>query len=183
MKGFCIAHLRRRRGFYARHGHAYRPVHAAGPGGCACRLSRLDCACPGAALPGRFSWFRQPASWQAIAIVTGILAAACILSYIARHDRTSPTVPVVIVVGLTATSFVLAFSSYWICNDKNHPTFFTTLAWTASLIKGGVDDRSLGQRRVSFATAGRARGRPPDDPGRVLRQRRRSCRCDIPHTV
>ena len=97
---------------------------------------------PGAALPG----FRPPASWPAIALVTGILAAACILSYIARHDRTSPTVPVVIVVGLTATSFILAFSSYWICNDNEHPTFFTTLAWTASLIKGGVDDRSLGQK-------------------------------------
>ena len=94
---------------------------------------------PGAALPG----FRPPASWRAIALVTGILAAACILSYIARRDRTSPTVPVVIVVGLTATSFILAFSSYWICNDNEHPTFFTTLAWTASLIKGGVDDRSL----------------------------------------
>ena len=71
-----------------------------------------------------------------------------------RRDRTSATVPVVIVVGLTATSFVLAFSSYWSCNDKKHPTFFTTLAWTASLIKGGVDDRSLGGK------------------GRVLRHRR-----------
>ena len=138
---------------------------------------------PSAALPGRFSWFGRPASWQTIAIVSGILALLCILSYLSRRDRTSPTVPVVIVVGLTATSFVLGFSSYWSCNDKKHPTFFTTLAWTASLIKGGVDDRSLDGRRVSVATAGRARGRPPDDPGRDLRQRRRSCRCDIPHTV
>ena len=40
----CIAHLRRRRGFYARHTDAYRPVHAAGHGGCAGRLSCLACA-------------------------------------------------------------------------------------------------------------------------------------------
>src|SRR5208337_4899916 len=83
----------------------------------------------------------RQASWQTIAIVTAILAVVCILSYISRRDRTSPTVPVVIVVGLTATSFVLGFSSYWSCNDKEHPTFFTPLMWTVSLIKG--DDRSL----------------------------------------
>ena len=97
-------------------------------------------------LVGYLVWLavrHQPASWQTITIVTGILAVVCILSYISRRDRTSPTVPVVIVVGLTATSFLLAFTSYWSCHDKGHPTFFTTLIWTASLIKGGVDDRSL----------------------------------------
>jgi hypothetical protein len=98
---------------------------------------------PSAAPSGRFSGFGRPPSWPAIAIVTGVLAAVCILSYISRGDRTSPTVPVVIVVGLTATSFILGFSSYWSCNDKQHPTFFTPLMWTVSLIKGGVDDRSL----------------------------------------
>ncbi|HTX98089.1 MAG TPA: hypothetical protein VME67_26620 [Mycobacterium sp.] len=98
---------------------------------------------PSAAPSGRLSSFGRPPSWPAIAIVTGVLSAVCILSYIARRDRTSPTVPVVIVVGLTATSFFLGFSSYWSCNDKQHPTFFTPLMWTLSLIKGGVDDRSL----------------------------------------
>jgi hypothetical protein len=103
---------------------------------------------PSAAPSGRFGGFGRPPSWPAIAIVTGILAAVCILGYISRRDRTSSTVPVVIVVGLTATSFILAFSSYWNCNDKEHPTFFTALAWTASLIKGSVDDRTLGPRGV-----------------------------------
>lgn len=98
---------------------------------------------PSAAPSGRLSGFGRPPSWPAIAIVIGVLAAVCICSYISRRDRTSPTVPVVIVVGLTATSVVLGFSSYWSCNDKQHPTFFTPLMWTVSLIKGGVDDRSL----------------------------------------
>jgi hypothetical protein len=98
---------------------------------------------PSAALAG----FGRQGSWQSIAIVTAILAVVCILGYISRRDRTSPTVPVVIVAGLTATSFVLGFSSYWSCNDKQHPTFFTPLMWTLYLmIKGGVDDRSLGGR-------------------------------------
>ena len=98
---------------------------------------------PSAALAG----FGRQGSWQTIAIVTAILAVVCILGYISRRDRTSPTVPVVIVAGLTATSFVLGFSSYWSCNDKQHPTFFTPLMWTLYLmIKGGVDDRSLGGR-------------------------------------
>ena len=98
---------------------------------------------PSLALHGRWSWFGRPASPATIAIVSGILALLCILSYLSRRDRASANVPVVIVVGLTATSIVLGFSSYWSCNDEKHPTFFTTLAWTASLIKGGVDDHSL----------------------------------------
>ena len=103
---------------------------------------------PSAKLPGRWSWFGDPASWPTIAIVSGVFAVLCILSYLSRRDRVSATVPVVIVVGLTATTIVLGFTSYWSCNDKQHPTFFTTLAWTASLVKGGVDDRSLWQTGV-----------------------------------
>ncbi len=99
---------------------------------------------PSTALAG----FGRQASWQSVAIVTAILAVVCVLSYISRRDRTSPTVPVVIVAGLTATSIVLGFSSYWSCNDKHHPTVFTSLLWAAAdLIKVNVDDRSL-QGRV-----------------------------------
>ena len=107
---------------------------------------------PSAKLPGWWNWFGRPASPPTIAIVSVVLALLCILSYLSRRDRTSPTVPVVIVVGLTGTSAVLAFSSYRSCHDEKHPTFFTTLAWTASLIKGGVDDRNLGQKQCPEIT-------------------------------
>ena len=48
-----------------------------------------------------------------------------------------------IVVGLTATSLVLGFSSYWRCINANNPTFIAPLLWTVSLVKGGLGDVSL----------------------------------------
>jgi hypothetical protein len=99
---------------------------------------------PTATPPGFMSWFGKAASWRTIAIVTVVLGLVCVLSYRARRNRASATVPVAIVIALTLTSFVLAFSSYWSCNNDKHPTFFTPLAWTALLLKGGVEDRALG---------------------------------------
>ena len=53
----------------------------------------------------------------------------------ARHNRTSATVPVAIVVGLFTVAFVLGFSSYWNCSGSANPTFFTPLQWTVSRSK------------------------------------------------
>ncbi|WP_156431426.1 hypothetical protein [Mycobacterium sp. GA-1199] len=39
--------------------------------------------------------------------------------------------------------FVLGLASYWYCSGPANPTFFTALQWTVSLIKGGLDEKSL----------------------------------------
>jgi hypothetical protein len=98
---------------------------------------------PTAGLPRPLNWFGQPASDPTIVVVFGVISLLCIVSYRSRRNPSSATVPVVIVVGLTATSFVLAFSSFLGCHDPDHPAVFTPLIWTASLLKGGVMDASL----------------------------------------
>ena len=98
---------------------------------------------PDSGPPEPFEWFGEPAEWRTIAIVSAVLGALCLVSYRARHNRTSATVPVVIVVGLFVIGFVLGFSSYWPCSGSANPTFFTPLQWTVSLIKGGVEDKAL----------------------------------------
>ncbi len=108
---------------------------------------------PSARPPGWLSWFGKPGQWGGVAVVVGLVALVSILTYRGRANRQSSTVPFVIIGGLTATSFVLAFSSYWSCNDDKHPTFFTPLAWTLALLKGGIEERSLG--------GGVCPGRPP----------------------
>ncbi len=98
---------------------------------------------PNAKLPGPLRWFGEPTNWPTIAIVVAVLGLVCLLSYRLRRRRDSATVPVAIVIGLTATSVVLGFSSFWSCDaDKKHTPFFAALVATASLVKGGVDDRS-----------------------------------------
>ncbi|ORB68783.1 hypothetical protein [Mycolicibacterium tusciae] len=93
--------------------------------------------------PEPFDWFGKPADWRTILIVTAVLALLCIVSYRVRQNRTSATVPVAIVVGLFAVGFVLGLGSYWNCSGAVNPTFFTALQWTVSLVKGGLDEKSL----------------------------------------
>ena len=86
-------------------------------------------------------WFGRPNDFWTIAIVTAVVALLCILGYRARRNRQTTTVPVWIVIGLVATSFVLGLASFWHCSDSRHPKLFTPLTWTAALLKGGVDDK------------------------------------------
>ena len=86
--------------------------------------------------PEPFDWFGKPADWRTILIVTAVLALLCIVSYRVRQNRTSATVPVAIVVGLSAVGFVLGLGSYWNCSGAVNPTFFTALQWAVSLVKG-----------------------------------------------
>jgi hypothetical protein len=79
-----------------------------------------------------------------VVLVTAVIALLCILTHQSRRNRSSAAVSVMIVVGLTATSLVLGFSSFWRCINADHPTFITPLLWTASLVKGGVGDVSMG---------------------------------------
>ena len=99
---------------------------------------------PTATLPRPFDWFGRPASAPTILVVFGVVALLCIVTYWSRRKRSSAAVPVAIVVGLTAIGFILSFSSFLKCHDHNHPPFFTPLIWTASLVKGGVADMSMG---------------------------------------
>jgi hypothetical protein len=93
--------------------------------------------------PGWFEWLGEGGDWVPVVLVTAVIALLCILTYRVRRNRSSVAVPVMIVVGLTATSFVLGFSSYWRCTNEDHPQFIAPLLWTISLIKGGIGDVNL----------------------------------------
>jgi hypothetical protein len=98
---------------------------------------------PRAKLPEPLGWFGEPGRWPTIAIVAGLIVIVGVMAYRSRRNRSSATVPVMVVIGLTLTGLVLGFTSYWACVDAEHPTFFSPLIWTAQLVKGGVGDMSL----------------------------------------
>ena len=85
-------------------------------------------------LPASLRWFGSPASPQTILIVVGLIIALCVLSY--RSVGSGSSVPVTIVLGLTAVNCMLSFASYWDCHDAEHPMFVTPLMWTLQVIKG-----------------------------------------------
>jgi hypothetical protein len=49
-----------------------------------------------------------------------------------------------LIAALVPMTAVLGLSSYWGCHDANHPAVFTPLMATASLVKGGTGDFSVG---------------------------------------
>jgi hypothetical protein len=89
-------------------------------------------------------WFGRPGSWPTIAIVVGLLTLVCAWSFRAHGGGAARGVPVAVIAGLSATSVVLGFSSYWACHDEKYPAFFTPLTWTANLVKGGVGEQTKG---------------------------------------
>src|ERR1700691_2738639 len=74
-------------------------------------------------------WLGDGGDQVPVVLVTAVIALLCILTYWLRRNRSSAAVPVMIVVGLTATSLVLGLSSYWRCINANHPTFIAPLLW------------------------------------------------------
>jgi hypothetical protein len=103
-------------------------------------------------LPTWLRWFGRPGSATTVAIVGAVIAVLCVLSFRSHSARRRGNVPVVVVAGLAATGVVLGFSSYWSCHDATHPVFFQPLIWTVSLVKGGVNDFSLGGRTCPSPT-------------------------------
>jgi hypothetical protein len=93
--------------------------------------------------PTRLQWLGDGSDWAPAVLVSAVIALLCILTYRLRRDRSSAATPVMIVIGLTATSVVLGFSSYWRCTNPHHPKFVTPLLWTVSLVKGGIGDLVL----------------------------------------
>jgi hypothetical protein len=102
-------------------------------------------------VPGWLQWLDQGGDWRPIVFVTAVIALLCVLTYRLRRNRSSAAAPVMIVAGLTATTVVLGFSSYWRCTNEAHPTFVAPLLWTASLVKGGIGDVSLQSTRLASA--------------------------------
>lgn len=98
---------------------------------------------PTAHLPRPLERFGAPGDWPSIAVIVGGVLALCIVSYLVRSNRSSATVPLVIVVGLLGTAAVLGFATFAACRGQNNAPFFTALEWTVALIKGGTDTRSL----------------------------------------
>jgi hypothetical protein len=97
-------------------------------------------------VPRQLQWLDNGGNWAPVALVTTVIALLCFLTYRLRRNRSSAAVPVMIVAGLTVTTLVLGFSSFWRCSDDHagdHPTFITPLLWTVSLAKGGIGDTVL----------------------------------------
>ena len=94
--------------------------------------------------PGWPDWFGAPSSWQTILLVVAALTLACVLLIRSQGGYRAGT-PVAIVAGLALVGVLLGMTSYWKCHDDSeNPFFFTALMWTASLVKGGIGDPSIG---------------------------------------
>ena len=103
-------------------------------------------------LPPWLAWFGRPnppggrvaaSTLWSILLAAALIAVTSVLSYRAHNARRGGGVPVALIVGLAATTVVLGFSSLFWCRDDEHPFLVTALMWTAQLVKGGVDDRTL----------------------------------------
>ncbi|BBZ05218.1 hypothetical protein MCHIJ_46550 [Mycolicibacterium chitae] len=94
------------------------------------------------AVPAPLNGFGQPNSALSIAVTVAVLAVLGIALNRSRdgHRRGAP---VAIVAGLAGISALLGMASYWRCHDDSHPTFFTPVLWTASVVKGGSPQQSL----------------------------------------
>jgi hypothetical protein len=90
-------------------------------------------------VPSALRWFGAETDPVTIAIVVGLIAAACALSYGVRRRRRSPGVPLAIVAALVVITIVLGFSSFVRCADDAHAPFFAPLTWTAAMLTGSID--------------------------------------------
>ncbi len=94
------------------------------------------------ALPAGLRWFGRPNSAVTIAIVVGVLIALALV-VVRSGSGKRPGAPVALIAALAVMSAVLGMASYWRCQDDSHPDFFTSLIWTAHLVKGGDPVHSL----------------------------------------
>ncbi|CAM3648017.1 RyR domain-containing protein [Smaragdicoccus niigatensis] len=83
-----------------------------------------------------------PEPWRpwVILVVVVLIGATCTVVF---RTLSRPNAPIGVIAVLSAISFVLGLSSYWTCSGTQKPSFVTKLIWTATLLKGGVDDRKL----------------------------------------
>ncbi|OBG67616.1 hypothetical protein [Mycobacterium sp. E735] len=98
------------------------------------------------ALPPALAWFGRPGSMPTLAIVVTVLIAASVLTFRSGGSHRMVGVSFTLIAGLVPMTAVLGLTSYWGCHDANHPALFTPLMATASLVKGGTGDFSVGGR-------------------------------------
>jgi hypothetical protein len=97
-------------------------------------------------------WFGRPGSIWTILLTVLLLAAVCVLAYRAHGAHRRGTIPIGVIVGLSAVGAVLGYSSWASCQDSNHPAFFTALIWTANVVKGGIEDHQLNDQLCPAVT-------------------------------
>lgn len=97
-------------------------------------------------LPRTLAWFGRPGSMPTLTIVVAVLIWASVLTFRSGSSHRVVGVSFTLIAALVPITAVLGLSSYWGCHDTNHPAFFTPLMATASLVKGGTGDFSLGGR-------------------------------------
>jgi hypothetical protein len=86
--------------------------------------------------------FGSTGSVATIVLTCALIAGACVLSLQARSNRPG-SIPIGVIAGLSLTSGILAFSSFYRCERVDRPKIITAFIWTATVVKGGVDDHSL----------------------------------------
>lgn len=94
-------------------------------------------------VPRSLQWFGRPGSAASIALVLVLVIAAAV-SVVRSPGVRRPGAPLAVVAGLGLVSLTLALASFWFCfDDEDDPWLFRPLMWTASVVKGGIDDHSL----------------------------------------
>lgn len=97
-------------------------------------------------LPRWLRWFGQPGSMPTLGIVVAVLVWASVLTFRSGNSHRVVGVSFSLIAALVPMTAVLGLSSYWGCHDANHPAVFTPMMATASLVKGGTGDFSVGGR-------------------------------------
>jgi hypothetical protein len=87
-------------------------------------------------------WFGSMGSVATIVLTCGLIAGACVLSLRARSNRPG-SIPIGVIAGLSLISGILAFSSFYPCTEDDRPKIITAFIWTATVVKGGIDEHSL----------------------------------------
>lgn len=103
-------------------------------------------------LPPALRWFGQPGSMPTLGIVVAILIWASVLTFRSNNGHRVVGVSFTVIAALVPLTAILGLSSYWGCHDANHPAVFTPMMATASLVKGGTGDFSVGGRTCPSPT-------------------------------
>lgn len=101
--------------------------------------------------PAWLGWFGRPGSMPTLAVVVVVLIWASVLNFRSGSHRVVG-VSFTLIAALVPMTAVLGLTSYWGCHDANHPAFFTPLMATASLVKGGTGDFSVGGKTCPSPT-------------------------------
>jgi hypothetical protein len=104
------------------------------------------------ALPAALRWFGRPGSMPTLAIAVAVLIWASVLTFRTGRSRRVVGVSFSLIAALVPMTAVLGLSAYWGCHDANHPALFTPLMATASLVKGGTGDFSVGGKTCPSPT-------------------------------